>query len=266
MGNRLCRWLAHLPVGHRIRPECAVYRPHLIRSQSGHCHTRRVGSDSAGRAQSVEGDAEPRGRSMIRVQDLAVTFNGGTPMETRALRGVAVEIPAGQFVTVIGSNGAGKSSLLNALAGDVSASAGRIEIDKEDVTRWPATRRAGLMARVFQDPKAGSCEELTIEENLAIADGRGRRRGLGRAIDRRRRDDYRARLSRLSLGLEGRLGDRMGLLSGGQRQAVSLLMATLRPMRILLLDEHTAALDPRTAEFVLNLTRAIVSEQQPTTL
>src|SRR5499426_1670020 len=203
---------------------------------------------------------------MIRVQDLAVTFNRGTPMETRALRGVGVDIPAGQFVTVIGSNGAGKSSLLNALAGDVAAGGGRIEIDKEDVTRWPATRRAGLMARVFQDPKAGSCEDLTIEENLAIAEGRGRRRGLGRAIDRRRRDDYRARLSRLSLGLEGRLGDRMGLLSGGQRQAVSLLMATLRPMRILLLDEHTAALDPKTAEFVLDLTRRIVSEKKLTTL
>jgi putative tryptophan/tyrosine transport system ATP-binding protein len=202
---------------------------------------------------------------MIRVQDLAVTFNRGTPMETRALRGVGVDIPAGQFVTVIGSNGAGKSSLLNALAGDVT-SGGRIEIDSTDVTRWPATRRAGLMARVFQDPKAGSCEELTIEENLAIAEGRGRRRGLGLAIDRRRRSDYRARLSRLGLGLESRLGDRMGLLSGGQRQAVSLLLATLRPMRILLLDEHTAALDPRTAEFVLDLTRSIVAEQKLTTL
>jgi putative ABC transport system ATP-binding protein len=203
---------------------------------------------------------------MIRVQDLAVTFNRGTPMETRALQGIAVDIPAGQFVTVIGSNGAGKSSLLNALAGDVAAGGGRIEIDSIDVTRWPATRRAGLMARVFQDPKAGSCEDLTIEENLAIAEGRGRRRGFGLAIDRRRRGDYRARLSRLGLGLEGRLGDRMGLLSGGQRQAVSLLMATLRPMRILLLDEHTAALDPKTAEFVLDLTRSIVAEQKLTTL
>jgi putative ABC transport system ATP-binding protein len=203
---------------------------------------------------------------VIRVQDLAVTFNPGTPMEARALNGIAVDIPAGQFVTVIGSNGAGKSSLLNALAGDVAASTGRIDIDNIDVTRWPATRRAGLMARVFQDPKAGSCEELTIEENLAIADGRGRRRGLGLAIDRRRRGDYRARLSRLGLGLESRLGDRMGLLSGGQRQAVSLLMATLRPMRILLLDEHTAALDPRTAEFVLDLTRRLVGELRLTTL
>jgi putative tryptophan/tyrosine transport system ATP-binding protein len=152
---------------------------------------------------------------MIRVQDLAVTFNAGTPMEARALNGIGVDIPTGQFVTVIGSNGAGKSSLLNALAGDVTADAGRIDIDNTDVTRWPATWRAGLMARVFQDPKAGSCEELTIEENLAIADGRGRRRGLGLAIDRRRRGDYRARLSRLGLGLENRLGDRMGLLSGG---------------------------------------------------
>jgi putative ABC transport system ATP-binding protein len=203
---------------------------------------------------------------VIRVHGLTVTFNPGTPMEARALAGIDIDIPAGQFVTVIGSNGAGKSTLLNAIAGDAAPSAGRIEIDSMDVTRWPAPRRAALIARVFQDPKAGSCEELTIEENLAIADGRGRRRRLGLALDRRRRDDYRARLARLKLGLETRLGDRMGLLSGGQRQAVSLLMATLRPMRILLLDEHTAALDPKTADSVLELTRGIVAEHGLTAL
>ena len=131
---------------------------------------------------------------------------------------------------------------------------------------WGAPRRAALVARVFQDPLAGSCADLSIEENLALAAARGVRRGFSLAIDAQRRGDFRARLNRLGLGLENRLGDRMGLLSGGQRQAVSLLMATLQPMKILLLDEHTAALDPKTAEFVLALTQQIVSEQKLTTL
>jgi putative ABC transport system ATP-binding protein len=203
---------------------------------------------------------------MIRVEQIAVTFNRGTPMETPALRGLDLAIPAGQFVTVIGSNGAGKSTLLNVLTGDAATVRGRVVIDEVDVTAWPAPRRAALVARVFQDPLAGSCADLSIEENLALAAARGERRGLRRALDRRRREDFRARLRLLGLGLEHRLGDRMGLLSGGQRQAVSLLMATLRPMKILLLDEHTAALDPKTAEFVLDLTRRFVEGQKLTTL
>ncbi|MBX6320780.1 MAG: ABC transporter ATP-binding protein [Rhodospirillaceae bacterium] len=203
---------------------------------------------------------------MIAVEGIRVVFNRGTPMETVSLRGVDLAIPAGQFVTVIGSNGAGKSTLLNVLTGDAAVAGGRVVIDGEDVTGWPPPRRARLVARVFQDPLAGSCADLTIEENLALADARGRRRGLGLAVDRRRREEFRARLRRLGLGLENRLADRMGLLSGGQRQAVSLLMATLQPMKILLLDEHTAALDPKTAEFVLDLTRSIVEDQKLTTL
>ncbi len=203
---------------------------------------------------------------MIRVRDLSVTFAPDTPMETPALRGLDLDIPDGEFVTVIGSNGAGKSTLLNALAGDVAPQAGSLVVGDRDVTRWAPSHRAALMARVFQDPKAGSCEELTIEENLSLAAMRGARRGLRPAIDRRRRADFRARLAQLGLDLENRLTDRMGLLSGGQRQAVSLVMATLQPMRILLLDEHTAALDPKTAEFVLDLTRRIVGEQQLTTM
>jgi len=179
---------------------------------------------------------------MIRVEGLTVTFHSGTPMETRALRGLDLEVPSGQFVTIIGSNGAGKSTLLNALAGEVSPQSGRVIINGEDVTRWSAPRRSALVARVFQDPLAGTCESLTIEENLSLAAARGRRR------------------------LENRLGDKVGLLSGGQRQAVSLLMATLRPMAVLLLDEHTAALDPKTADFVLELTNRIVTEQRLTTL
>lgn len=203
---------------------------------------------------------------MLRATDLQITFNAGTPIETRALRGMSLEIPAGQFVTVIGSNGAGKSTFLNAVSGDMAVDSGRIEIDGKDVTRQPVWERASRVARVFQDPMAGTCEDLTIEENMALADRRGGRRGLGRAVKAARRDTYRAHLATLGLGLENRLADRIGLLSGGQRQAVSLLMAALQPSRILLLDEHTAALDPRTADFVLQLTARIVAEHKLTTM
>lgn len=203
---------------------------------------------------------------MIRVEGLTVTFHRGTPMETKALRGLDLEVATGQFVTVIGSNGAGKSTLLNAVAGEVVPQSGRILIDSADVTRWPAPRRSALVARVFQDPLAGTCESLTIEENLSLAAARGRRRGLRLAIDRRSREEFRSRLRSLGLGLENRLGDKVGQLSGGQRQAVSLLMATLCPSQVLLLDEHTAALDPKTADFVLSLTNRIVTEQRLTTL
>jgi len=203
---------------------------------------------------------------MLRAHELHITFNAGTPIETRALRGLSLEIPSGQFVTVIGSNGAGKSTFLNAVSGDLPVDAGRIEIDGEDVTRQPVWERAGKVARVFQDPMAGTCEDLTIEENMALAYMRGARRGLARAVKPAMREDMRAHLATLGLGLENRLSDRIGLLSGGQRQAVSLLMAALRPSRILLLDEHTAALDPRTADFVLQLTARIVAEYQLTTM
>jgi putative ABC transport system ATP-binding protein len=203
---------------------------------------------------------------MIEIQGLGVTFGRGTVLETRALADVDLAIPAGEFVTVIGSNGAGKSTLLNALAGDVHPDRGRVRVDGEDVTGWSAPARARLTARVFQDPLAGSCAALSIEENLALAAARGRTRGLALALSQELRERFRARLARLGLGLEHRLGDRMGLLSGGQRQAVSLLMATLAPTKVLLLDEHTAALDPKTGEFVLELTREIVAEQRLTTV
>ncbi|MGK9231891.1 ABC transporter ATP-binding protein [Inquilinus limosus] len=203
---------------------------------------------------------------MIRVENVHVTFGRGTPLENRALRGIDLAIPAGQFVTVIGSNGAGKSTLLNVLSGDASPERGRIEIDGVDVTRWPAPKRAGLVARVFQDPMAGTCEGLSIEENMALAYARGRARGFAASLDGPRRKVFRDKLAVLGLGLENRLGDAMGQLSGGQRQAVSLLMATLAGMKILLLDEHVAALDPRTADFVLRLTRSIIEEQKLTAL
>ncbi len=203
---------------------------------------------------------------MLSAQDLHITFNPGTPIETRALRGMSLEIPAGQFVTVIGSNGAGKSTFLNAISGDLGIDLGRIAIDGLDVTNLPVWARAERVARVFQDPMAGTCEDLTIEENMALAQQRGTRRGLRGAVKQTERAMYRERLATLGLGLENRLTDRIGLLSGGQRQAVSLLMASLQPSRILLLDEHTAALDPRTADFVLQLTRRIVAENQLTTM
>lgn len=203
---------------------------------------------------------------MIDIQDLRITFGKGTPMETPALRGVSLAIPEGQFVTVIGSNGAGKTTLLNALSGETIPDSGKILIGDEDVTSWPPHRRSALVARVFQDPMAGSCANLTIAENLSLAGARGRGRKLTPAVKKALRNEVASRLARLELGLETRLDDPMELLSGGQRQAVSLLMATFNPMKILLLDEHTAALDPKIAAFVVGLTRTIVEEQRLTTL
>ncbi|HEX2526981.1 MAG TPA: ABC transporter ATP-binding protein [Geminicoccus sp.] len=203
---------------------------------------------------------------MIAMEGIEITFGRGTALETRALRGVDLAIEAGQFVTVIGSNGAGKSTLLGVLSGDVVPDEGSIVIDGRDVTRLPAHRRAELVARVFQDPKAGTCEQLTIEENMALGIARGSVRGLNGALTAARRQQFRESLAELGLGLENRLTDPVGLLSGGQRQAVSLLMAALAPMKILLLDEHTAALDPRTAELVLGLTEKIVQRHRLTAL
>ena len=203
---------------------------------------------------------------MLKLSDLRVVFNPGSPIENTALDGLSLHVPSGQFVTVIGSNGAGKSTLLNVISGETSLDEGSVQIAGEEVGGLPAWRRADKVARVFQDPLAGTCEDLSIEENLALADARGQRRGLGRAVRRNRRDYYREQLKLLDLGLDKRLEDPIGLLSGGQRQSVSLLMAALRPSSILLLDEHTAALDPRTADYVLALTRRLVKDKGLTTL
>jgi putative ABC transport system ATP-binding protein len=203
---------------------------------------------------------------VISVKDIRVVFGKGTPLEKKALNGVNLTIEQGSFVTVIGSNGAGKSTLLGVLAGDVLASEGKVMIGTTDVTRKQTAARAGLVARVFQDPLTGSCGSLSIEENLALAARRGERRGLVAALGPRRREHFRERISELNLGLENRMADRMDLLSGGQRQAVSLVMATLAGSEVLLLDEHTAALDPGMAEFVMGLTDKIVSERKLTTL
>ncbi|MDO4247453.1 MAG: ABC transporter ATP-binding protein [Neisseria sp.] len=203
---------------------------------------------------------------MMRADNLKVTFNAGTPIENPAMRGMSLHIQDGEFVTVIGSNGAGKSTFLNAISGDLPVDSGTIEINGQDVTRLPAHKRAHLVARVFQDPLAGTCEALSIEENMALAYSRGGKRGLTFALNKENRELFREKLSILKLGLENRLTDRIGLLSGGQRQAVSLLMASLQPSKILLLDEHTAALDPKTAAFVLELTDQIVSENRLTAM
>jgi putative ABC transport system ATP-binding protein len=203
---------------------------------------------------------------MIKVENLDVVFGRGTPLQKQALNGLGLTIETGSFVTVIGSNGAGKSTLLGVLAGDVLPTAGRVTIGSTDVTRKPTASRASLVARVFQDPLAGSCGPLSIEENLALAYTRGQRRGLAPALGGKRRDYFRERIAGLNLGLEKRMKDRMDLLSGGQRQAVSLVMATLSGSEVLLLDEHTAALDPGMAEFIMELTQKVVSERKLTTL
>ncbi|MTH95688.1 ABC transporter ATP-binding protein [Roseibium sp. RKSG952] len=204
---------------------------------------------------------------MLSFRNAFVTFNPGTPLAVPALRGVDLDIEKGEFVTVIGTNGAGKSTLLSAVAGDVRLDKGHIYIDGNDVTFWPAEQRAGMIGRVFQEPRAGTCSSLTVEENLALAASRGWRRGLGNALrTARKRCKIADQLARLGMGLEDRLGAVAGTLSGGQRQALSLLMATLLPMKILILDEHTAALDPGAAATILNLSAEITGEQRLTAL
>lgn len=203
---------------------------------------------------------------MISLSDIQVVFGRGTPLQKQALTKIDLTIEEGTFVTVIGSNGAGKSTLLGVLAGDVLPTAGKVIIGDVDVTRKPTANRAGQVARVFQDPLAGSCGALSIEENLALAAARGKSRGLLPALGGGRRAFFQERIASLNLGLENRLKDRMDLLSGGQRQAVSLVMATLAGSDVLLLDEHTAALDPGMAEFVMELTRKVVADRKLTTL
>ena len=203
---------------------------------------------------------------MLTITDVSKTFFPGTVNERRALQGLSLTMDEGDFVTVIGSNGAGKSTLLNAVAGRLIADTGSIRIDGTDVTRLPDHKRARYVGRVFQDPLAGTAPTLTIEENLSLALLRGRRRGLGPGLSKKRRAQFVDQLALLELGLEDRLTAKVGLLSGGQRQALSLLMAGFTQPRIMLLDEHTAALDPQRAELVTTLTQRIVANGGLTTL
>ncbi len=203
---------------------------------------------------------------MLTVENLHKTFNPGTPDEVRALRGLSLRLEAGDFTVVIGSNGSGKSSLLNLVAGSLVADAGRMVLDGVDVTAWPEHRRARWIGRVFQNPFSGTAPRMSIAENLALAAGRGRRRGLNWLLGRRLMRELRERIRELNVGLEDRLGTEIGALSGGQRQALTLLMATWVKPKLLLLDEHTAALDPRTADQVIGLTRDLVTRERITTL
>lgn len=203
---------------------------------------------------------------MIEVRALAKTFVQPGGEEVPALRGVDLVMPAGQFLTVIGSNGSGKSTLLNALAGVFFPDAGRILVEGRDVTRVPEHRRAALIGRVFQDPYKGTCPSMTVAENLRMAELRGTRRRLRIGLDPACRARYRELLAGLRMRLETRLDALIGTLSGGQRQAITLVMATIRRPQLLLLDEHTAALDPRAADQVVTVTRQVVGEHRLTTL
>ncbi len=203
---------------------------------------------------------------MLELRNIHKTFNPGTVNAKKALDGLNLTLHDGDFVTVIGGNGAGKSTMLNAISGTFAIDEGQILLDGKDITRLPEHKRAQYLGRVFQDPMMGTAATMQIEENLALAARRGQRRTLRKGITRAERENYREQLKILDLGLENRLTAKVGLLSGGQRQALTLLMATLRQPRLLLLDEHTAALDPKTAAKVLEATERIVSRSGLTTL
>lgn len=203
---------------------------------------------------------------MIKIENLHVIFDQGTVLENPVLHDINLIINSGEFVTVIGSNGAGKSTLLNALAGDIALHQGKIEINQKEVTTQTTEERAHSISRVFQNPMLGTWADLSIEENLALASKRGEKLSLHRGYTRQTRQYFRDVLAHLEIGLENRLSAPVSSLSGGQRQALSLVMATLRPSCILLLDEHTAALDPKATQTILQLTQRLVTEHQLTTL
>lgn len=203
---------------------------------------------------------------MLELKNIHKTFNPGTINEKVALNGLNLSLDDGDFVTVIGGNGAGKSTMLNAVAGTWMVDDGQILIDGEDVTKLPEHKRAIYLGRVFQDPMTGTAATMEIQENLALAKRRGKRRLLAPGITKAEREEYVSLLAPLGLGLETRLTSKVGLLSGGQRQALTLLMATLKKPKLLLLDEHTAALDPKTAAKVLDLTETIVNRDRLTTI
>jgi putative tryptophan/tyrosine transport system ATP-binding protein len=203
---------------------------------------------------------------MLKLEAVTKSFLAGTPNAVTALDAIDLDVAAGDFVTIIGSNGAGKSTLLKSIAGLILPDSGRIALNGRDITREPVFRRAGDIGRIAQDPHESTCAAMTIEDNLAMAGKRGQARGLSRAVTAAARAGFREALAPIGLGLEGRLAARVGTLSGGQRQALALLMATLAGPRLLLLDEHLASLDPKTAEIVMALTDRLVREGRLTTL
>jgi putative ABC transport system ATP-binding protein len=203
---------------------------------------------------------------MLEIRQVYKTFNPGTANEVRALRGVTLTVDPGSFVIVIGTNGSGKSTLQTAIAGGFPLDSGSLVIDGTDVTSWPEHRRAAFIGRVFQNPFSGTAPSMSIAENLALAARRGRPRGLGWALRRSALDEFRDRIRRLNMGLEDRLENPIGSLSGGQRQAITLLMASWLKPKVLLLDEHTAALDPKSADQVIRLSEEIVTRDRLTTV
>lgn len=203
---------------------------------------------------------------MLELKNIYKTFNPGSINEKRALNGINLTLEDGDFVTIIGGNGAGKSTMLNAIAGVWPVDSGSVIIDGVDITRLPEHKRAAYLGRVFQDPMNGTAADMEIEENLAVAKRRGQRRTLKWGITKKEREEYVELLKTLDLGLETRMRTKVGLLSGGQRQALTLLMATLKKPKLLLLDEHTAALDPKTAAKVLELSDKIIAENNLTAL
>jgi putative ABC transport system ATP-binding protein len=203
---------------------------------------------------------------MLQISRISKTFNPGTPNEVRALRDVSLTLPSGSFLIVLGTNGSGKSTLLNAIAGTFLVDSGAIAIAGQEITRWPEHRRASLIGRVFQDPFRGTAPTMSIAENLMLASRRGRPRGLGLAVNRRSLSELSDRIRPLNMGLENRLHNAIGSLSGGQRQALTLLMASWLKPELLLLDEHTAALDPKTADQVIRLTHDIIERDKLATL
>ena len=203
---------------------------------------------------------------MIELKNISKTFGAGTVNETRLFTDFSLKVETGSFVSVVGSNGSGKTTMLNLISGTLPIDSGRILICGDDVTALPEYKRARRIARVFQDPSMGTVPSMTIMENLSIAENKGRTYGLSFAVNRAERERYRELVSQIGLGLEDKMDSPVGSLSGGQRQALSLLMATMTPMDLLLLDEHTAALDPKTAETIMELTDRIVKEKRVTTL
>lgn len=203
---------------------------------------------------------------MLEIREISKTFHPGTINEKKALQSLSLTLNDGDFVTVIGGNGAGKSTLMNAICGTWRLDSGKILIDGKDVTSMPEYRRAKYLGRVFQDPMMGTAADMEIKENLALAKRRGKHRGISWGITGAEKAEFRDMLASLGLGLEDRMSSKVGLLSGGQRQAVTLLMASINKPKVLLLDEHTAALDPKTAEKVLDITDRIVHENHLTTL
>ncbi|HBL75363.1 MAG: ABC transporter ATP-binding protein [Bacteroidetes bacterium GWF2_42_66] len=203
---------------------------------------------------------------MLKIENITKTFNPGTANEVKAIRGVSIQIEEGSFVCVLGTNGSGKSTTLNAVAGTFLVDEGKISLDGVDITKWDEHKRAKYIGRVFQNPFSGTAPNMSIQENLALAMKRGMKRGLGWGLSKHLLDDFKRMVRPLNMGLEDRLENPIGKLSGGQRQALTLLMATALKPKLLLLDEHTAALDPKTASKVIDLTQQVISRDQLTTL